>query len=71
MFHREVLTWQGQIDGVALAIPSAHICQFAGAWIDALLMGAEKQDSGIFMEQVICAISMVHIIIKYHYLQFT
>ena len=37
-------TWEGHVDGVALAIALAHICLCARAWVDALLVRADEQD---------------------------
>ena len=68
-------TWQWNVDGGMLSIPRPNLCQLACAGIAALLVSAYKQDVGIIIEDVMCAIAVMDVIIKdqhlHHVMQHT
>ncbi len=49
---------------------AADLCELASSRIGALLVCAHKQDVWIVIEDVMCAIAMMDIIVKDHDLQY-
>ncbi len=45
---------------------AAHLCELASPRVGALLVRAHKQDVWVIIEDVMCAIAMMDIIVKDH-----
>ena len=64
-------TWQREIDGCALPITFAHLRELPCPWIRTLLVRAHKKHILVSIENVVGAISMVHVKVKDHHLRRT
>ena len=51
-----------------LGVSTAHLAELASARIGALLVRADKQNIWVIVKDVVCAIAVMHVIVKDHYL---